>query len=136
MKKINKYSVVLGVIALVVALCSFTNKNFILDSNKPSNLRILPKNISEEDLKNVMQGFNAALGVKCNHCHAPKDNGEKGLNFASDANPNKSIARDMMKMTKKINSKYFSKPHEGIIQNINCNTCHGGSTTPKTIVIK
>ena len=34
------------------------------------NLKVLPKNISHDDLGKVMHGFNNALGVKCNFCHA------------------------------------------------------------------
>lgn len=129
--------ITLGSIAfMVLAMSAFTTMESLVEPTKPTNLKVLPKNISEEELTNVMKGFNAALGVKCNHCHTPKANGEKGLNFADDGNPNKNIARDMMKMTKKINKKYFNEPHQGIIQNINCATCHNGATEPKTVTLK
>ena len=42
------------------------------DEPKHKNLKILPKNISKEDLDKIMDGFKEALGVKCNFCHAPE----------------------------------------------------------------
>lgn len=136
MRKMNKYIILSCIALIVLTISGFTNNGYFAKQNKPVNLKVLPKNISDEELTKVMQGFNAALGVKCNHCHSPKDNGEKGLNFVSDANPNKDIARSMMKMTKKINKKYFNEPHEGVIQNINCNTCHNGNAEPNTVSLK
>lgn len=136
MMNTNKTIIFCTIAALVLLISAFTQPFVAPEPVKATNLKILPKNISEEDLSKVMKGFNAALGVKCNHCHAAKPNGEKGLDFASDTNPNKNIARAMMKMTNKINKKYFKEQHEGIIQNISCETCHNGKAEPKTIALK
>ena len=125
----------LGIITLVLALTAFTQPK-VQESTKPKNLKVLPKNISDEELTKVMRGFNNALSVKCGYCHAAKPNGEKGMDFASDSNPKKNIAREMMKMTNKINKKYFKKEHEGNLKNINCETCHNGHEEPKTIKLK
>jgi hypothetical protein len=104
---------------------------------RPSNLKVLPKNISHEDLDKVMDGFKAALGVKCNFCHAAsKDSTEHKLDFASDEKPEKDIARHMMKMTAKINKKYFSfnKDDKGDPkQTVFCVTCHRGNPHPDEI---
>jgi len=104
------------------------------DEHPHKNLKILPKNISHEDLDKVMDGFKAALGVKCNFCHAPsKDTADHHLDFASDDKPEKNIARHMMKMTAKINKKYFSfnKDEKGeTIPAISCITCHRGNPHP------
>lgn len=129
-KKITFFTVIIGV---VVTISAFTTQR-IQEDSKPKNLKVLPKNISEEELTKVMRGFNAALGVKCGYCHAPKTNGEKGMDFASDANPKKNTARQMIKMTKKINKKYFNKEHEGNVKNISCETCHNGEGIPKTVL--
>lgn len=98
------------------------------------NLKILPKNISHEDLDKVMDEFKEALGVKCNFCHAPdKDSSSHHLDFASDEKPEKNIARQMMKMTGKINKKYFSynKSENGQAeQSVQCVTCHHGNANP------
>ena len=55
--------------------------------------------------------------------------------FASDAKPEKDIARHMFRMTGKINKKYFSfdKDDKGaMIPAITCMTCHRGSPHPET----
>jgi hypothetical protein len=104
------------------------------EEHKFKNLKILPKKISMEDLDKVMDTFKAALGVKCNFCHAPsKDSANHHLDFASDDKPEKNIARKMMKMTNKINKKYFSynKNEQGMaIPTVECMTCHRGSEHP------
>lgn len=130
-KKITFFGLIIG---LVLTISAFT-KESSQENTKPKNLKVLPKNISEEDLSKVMRGFNTALGVKCGYCHSPKSNGEKGMNFASDANPKKNTAREMIKMTKKINKKYFKNEYKGLVKNISCETCHNGQAEPKTIEI-
>ena len=101
------------------------------EAPKYKNLKILPKNISKEDLDKVMDHFKAALGVKCTFCHAPsKDTAQKWPDFASDEKPEKQIARKMMKMTSKINKKFFAdnKNEQGVaVPAVECMTCHRGS---------
>lgn len=132
----SKLVILSGIMTLVFTISAFTDAPLKIQSDGPKNLKVLPKNISQEDLETVMKGFNTALGVKCNYCHAAKPSGEKGLDFASDSNHHKNIAREMMKMTKKINTKYFKHEHEGVIQNITCETCHNGNKEPKTVTIQ
>ena len=104
------------------------------EAPKYKNLKILPKNISKEDLDKVMDHFKAALGVKCSFCHAPsKDSAQKWPDFASDEKPEKLIARKMMKMTSKINKKFFAdnKNEQGVaVPAVECMTCHRGSPHP------
>jgi hypothetical protein len=100
------------------------------------NLKVLPKDISKEELGQVMDGFKTALGVKCNFCHAPQADNPKKLDFVSDAKPEKEVARKMMRMTAKINKKYF---HDQELQNgkallaVSCVTCHNGNEHPKSL---
>jgi hypothetical protein len=105
------------------------------DDPKPKhNLKVLPKDISHDDLDKIMDQWKAALGVKCGFCHAPSaDSNSHRLDFASDAKPEKNIARHMYRMTGKINKKYFSfnKDDQGkAIPAVTCNTCHRGSPHP------
>lgn len=101
---------------------------------KAKNLKVLPKNSSKEDIEEVMDGFKVALGVKCGFCHAPKADDPKKLDFASDAKPEKEMARKMMRMTTKLNKKYFhNKDQEGMMVNISCQTCHNGNKEPHTV---
>jgi len=111
-----------------------TDKGYEVKSNPAfSNLKILPKDISEEDLMHVMHSFNASLGVKCGFCHAPGADGK--LNFASDENKHKNVARGMMKMTMGINKKYFKIKDPKEFQ-VTCFTCHRGNEHPeKTLPI-
>jgi predicted metal-binding protein len=114
-----------GALLAAVTLCSLSLPQ---DDKKPKNLKVLPKNISHEELENVMRGFKNALGVKCNFCHAQQQDDPKKLDFASDDNEHKAVARDMMRMTLRINKKYF-KGHETMA--VSCYTCHRGSQEPK-----
>src|SRR5580692_13151166 len=66
---------------------------------KPKNLQVLPKDWPGSRLQPVMIGFTRALGVRCSYCHV----GEEGkplstFDFASDDNPNKNRAREMLRM--------------------------------------
>jgi len=104
--------------------------------NKPKrNLKVLPKDISHDDLDKIMDSWKAALGVKCNFCHAPsKDSASRKLDFASDDKPEKNIARGMFRMAAKINKKYFSfdKDEKGeSAPAISCMTCHRGNAHPE-----
>ncbi len=127
----NKIITLCTLLGLIAALSAF---NYQQEEPRPTNLKVLPKNISHEELDKTMKSFNMALGVKCNHCHAPKANGEKGLDFASDAKQEKHIAREMIKMTNKINKKWFKHEYDGVIPNISCNTCHNGKTDAYTVI--
>ena len=84
------------------------------------NLKVLPADISRDDLKAQMKQISKDLGVKCSFCHVKDD-------FASDDNKHKRIARKMMKMTQDINGRHFA--WEGAPQ-VSCFTCHQGQKEP------
>jgi len=99
---------------------------------KAKNLKVLPKDISHDDLDKVMDGFKVALGVKCNFCHAARADDPSKLDFASDENHHKETARNMLRMTAKINKKYFNKQgKDGSLKAISCVTCHNGNKHPQ-----
>jgi Photosynthetic reaction centre cytochrome C subunit len=97
------------------------------------NLKVLPKDIASKDLQGIMtDDFEDGLGVSCGFCHAAAKGGH-GLDFASDAKPEKEIARGMMRMVLRLNKKYFKVRHpllgsEGLV--VNCATCHKGKAFP------
>lgn len=131
-----KKTIILSVLLMAIVMLSAFMPQQQQEKKKPTNLKVLPKNISHDDLDKVMDGFKAALGVKCNFCHAPRKDDPKKLDFASDEKKEKEIARDMMRMTAKINKKYFhNKDKEGLIKNITCASCHNGKEEPQTIKI-
>ena len=81
------------------------------------NLKVL----KEDQVRPVMGAMNAALGQRCNFCHVQGDN-------ASDDNPKKLVARQMMVMVNEINAKFpDGKAH------VTCYTCHRGKTIPDMV---
>lgn len=101
---------------------------------KAKNLKVLPKNMNEDDLHAVMRVYSKSLGVRCNHCHAQSKTDPKKLDFASDEKHEKETARAMIKMTDRINKKYLSD-HKGMkLDKIGCVTCHRGNIHPMTSV--
>lgn len=90
------------------------------------NLKVLPKNTTKQQMDSVMKHFSSSLGVKCNFCHVRNNDEKKDWNFASDENKHKLVARDMMKMTSKINKKYFGDETNAVT----CYTCHVGHEEP------
>lgn len=113
---------------LLVGVAATTVK----DKGPKPNLKVLPKDISHEELEKIMKGFNVSLGVKCNHCHAPAKTDPKKLDFASDEKPKKTTARHMIRMTAKINKKYFNQSGGEDVAAITCITCHNGKVHPES----
>ncbi|MGN7820424.1 c-type cytochrome [Chitinophaga varians] len=124
--KMKKTFMVAAALATAVTLCSLALPQ---EPEKPKNLKVLPKNISHDELIATMRSFNAALGVKCGYCHAAQKDDPKKLDFASDENQHKDIARSMMKMTHRINKKFFKGTE---VMSVSCYTCHHGNEEPKT----
>jgi len=103
---------------------------------KAKNLRVLPKNISKDDLRTTMVGYARALGVRCQFCHV----GEEGkplttFDFASDNNPMKGVARGMVKMVGGVQEDLHKiKFQEQDRVRVGCITCHHGKPRPVTLV--
>jgi Photosynthetic reaction centre cytochrome C subunit len=100
---------------------------------KPSNLKVLPKDISISDLTTLMQQYNDQLGVECGYCHVAVP-GTRRLDFVSDAKPEKATARIMMTMTDELNSKYIGNLPTGSDMKVTCGTCHRGHAMPEEFV--
>src|SRR3954470_8861308 len=99
-------------VAIISLLTCFIAMSFaFIKDNAPKyeNLKVLPKNTTKQQMDSIMRHFSASLGVKCTHCHVRGNDEQKNFDFASDANNHKTVARDMMKMTTKINKKYFKE---------------------------
>ena len=104
------------------------------DSTEWENLQILPDSIPRDSLISIMREFSQSLGVRCNHCHAQ---GYDGLDFPSDANPHKDVARGMMRLTWQVNQEILPAIdglHEADGVRVTCYTCHRGATHPETQV--
>ena len=100
---------------------------------KPTNLQVLPKDISTEDLMKLMHGYSQALGVQCTFCHEMDKQTHK-LNFAADTKEDKGIARTMIAMNQEINSKFMTQINDPDAKpadkTVTCGTCHRGNTMP------
>jgi hypothetical protein len=113
-------------LALLVYLCvagGWSRQARADGPSAPKNLQILPKTMTKDQVKGVMKHLAKELGVECDHCHDVPD-------MASDKNPHKVIARQMMIMTQEINSKWLDGKN-GPKAEIGCNTCHRGEPKPK-----
>lgn len=100
--------------------------------SKAKNLKVLPKDISDEKLDSIMESYNKALGVDCQFCHTKEKDGV--VDFSSDDNPMKEVGRKMIRLTIDINQKYFntdSKIHPAYLTVVKCYTCHKGDAYPQ-----
>ncbi len=106
----------------------------------PTNLQVLPKDMTGDQVMEIMHGWEAQLGGECSTCHAADPtrkmpNGKPALNFADDSKKEKKIARLMLHMTMDINKNYVSTI-ENSGQPVKCGTCHRGHVTPEPFVPK
>lgn len=104
---------------------------------RPVNLKVLPKNIAPEELREIMHGYAGALGVHCSFCHAMNPQTHK-LDFPSDAKPEKTTARLMIRMMGTINKEYMAKVDDPDAtaedKQVTCGTCHRGHHMPEHFV--
>ena len=127
----RKYIVAAALTAFVIAGVAFTSPAPPEEGFK--NLKVLPKHTTHDQLEKIMHDFNHDLGVKCNFCHAPAKDGGRHPDFVSDEKPEKNMARAMMKMTLKINKKFFESKHPLIgdtTLTVSCFSCHHGDPHP------
>ena len=130
MKSFKKIKVIAGLALFVfigIAAVKQPERN-----DKFKNLQVLPKNITEDSLDKIMDGFNGMLGVDCKYCHK-HDKKADTLIFDNDDKSEKEIARNMMRMTMDLNKKYFQfnetvKAEQ--TQSVTCFTCHRKEPMP------
>src|SRR5918911_385894 len=124
----------IGIIAAFVGMIIIS---FAFTKEAPpryKNLKLLPKDITKEQMDSVMHHFAGSLGQKCGFCHVYNQE-QKSMDFASDAKKEKSIAREMWRMTAKLNRKYFDIKDSrqfGAKLEVTCFTCHHGAEHPET----
>jgi YVTN family beta-propeller protein len=101
----------------------------------PTNLKVLPKNLTGQQVRDIMEQWAAALGTHCDSCHAedpniPAPDGRPQLNFADDSKAMKATARIMYAMTEEINQKYLARIDSSGLP-ITCGTCHRSHIGPE-----
>ena len=100
----------------------------------PTNLKVLPRDMTGEQVHDLMHEWEADLGVTCKTCHVEnaKDigpNGRPRLNYADDSKDEKRTARLMVQMLDNINANYIAKV-DGSGVPVTCGTCHQGHLSP------
>ncbi len=110
----------------------------------PTNLKVLPKDLTGAQVREIMETWAGSLGVHCDTCHMadannPGPNGRPRMNYADDSKPDKQIARIMYTMTQQINADYISKASaidtDAMGMKVACGTCHRGHEMPEEFVI-
>lgn len=110
----------------------------------PKNLKVLPKDLTGNQVHDIMEGWAGALGTHCDTCHATDPNnlapnGRPRLKFDDDSKPEKQIARIMYTMTEDMKKNYISKAKEldkmpMPAAELTCGTCHRGHVQPDAYV--
>ena len=100
----------------------------------PTNLKVLPKTMTGEQVHDLMHKWEGELGAECSTCHAADPNnigpnGRPRLNFADDSKPEKNTARLMFRMVEDINKNYVSMVENSGVP-VSCGTCHRGHLDP------
>src|SRR5438132_11165467 len=122
--------------AILLAACAAIRQQKaqapVADHLEFHNLKVLPPNITHDQLIATMRTFARSLGTRCNHCHVANPPGSKEeFDFPSDAKPEKTVARTMIQMTSRINADYISRLNRQA-ETVTCFTCHRGHTIPET----
>jgi hypothetical protein len=105
----------------------------------PTNLQALPKDLTGQQVHEIMEKISGSLGSHCDTCHTADPNnlgpnGRPQINFADDSKPEKKTARLMILMAEEINKNYISKvDNSGMM--VTCGTCHRGHLSPEPFVI-
>lgn len=111
----------------------------------PTNLKVLPKTLTGQQVHEIMEGWAGSLGVHCDTCHAADPNnvgpnGRPRLKFEDDSKPEKQMARIMYTMTEDMKKNYIAKVAEMDKMDtpappLTCGTCHRGHLDPEEYVI-
>jgi len=127
---VNKRRIIILILIGGISICATALNH---PENGFRNLKVLPKNVSSKELSRIMvDDFTDGLGVSCGFCHK-EDKTSHRLDYASDENPEKQIARKMMRMAIRINRRYFKTDHAVIGDSslvVTCYTCHRGTPQP------
>lgn len=107
----------------------------------PTNLKVLPKDLTGAQVREIMMSWAGDLGAHCDTCHAadPNNAGPNGrprLDFASDAKDEKAMARIMYTMLEADKKDYVAKvaaldKMAEPAAPLTCGTCHRGHIDPE-----
>lgn len=101
-----------------------------------TNLEVLPEDIEQRALVDIMAGFTRALGVRCTYCHVGEESQPLSeYDFPSDEKVEKRKARVMLRMVRAINDAHLSELPDRTEPRleVTCATCHRGVTRPRPL---
>jgi len=110
--------------------------------SKYKNLQVLPADISDDELDQLMLDCLSGLGLPrragrgCLHCHEGSlETPRATWDYASDAKPAKAQARAMIRMVRDINERHLNnvKPRVDKSSRVTCYTCHKGRLNPQPL---
>jgi hypothetical protein len=142
MKRVTNVAMVIGAMVLCTALVSAQapagqgRRGGGAPPAALKNLQVFPKDTTFQQIIPTMRSFEGALGVECGHCHVWYGNGNPMNDFASDAKPQKNIARAMLRLVNTANEVIpMAVTASGLrtqeqVQKVTCATCHRGSAIP------
>ncbi|WP_295648694.1 c-type cytochrome [uncultured Mucilaginibacter sp.] len=143
----KKLIVTVSLLSTIVFVATTSMQSTTTQEPQFKNLKVLPKDISKEALDKVMDEWRDALGVRCGFCHART--ADNKADMASDAKPEKLMARKMYEMTGKINKKFFKMDKDdkakeapqgdghtdAMVAAVTCMTCHHGAAHPNAVAV-
>jgi hypothetical protein len=111
----------------------------------PKNLKVLPKDLTTRQVRDIMEDWTDDLRVNCDKCHVPEPNappmpnGRPRMDYAADDKDEKAMARIMYTMTEDMKKNYVAKVADMDKQMpaaapLTCGTCHRGKFTPEAFV--
>ena len=141
MKRVTNVAMVIGAVVLCTALVSAQapagqGRGRGPAVPPPHNLQVFPKDTTLQQILPTMRAFEGALQVNCGHCQVWYGNGNPMNDFASDAKPQKNIARAMIRLVNTANEAIpMAVTASGLrtaeqVQKVTCATCHRGSAIP------
>jgi tetratricopeptide (TPR) repeat protein len=102
----------------------------------PENLKVLPKDISPDELGATMRGFAMGTGSRCSVCHVGEVEADLDTyDFSLDDKEMKLKAREMIHLVRSVNEKLalaFPDAKDPLVE-VTCATCHRGQAKPVMI---
>lgn len=121
-----------AVLALFIVVSTVASADMFDD---PKNLKVLPENISTDELRQTMRGFAMGTGNRCSACHVGEVEADLSTyDFSLDEKENKAKAREMIKLVAEINASLAKAfPESSDLVQVTCATCHRGQSKPQMI---
>lgn len=135
----RKKTIVTTLIVGAVLFGSFAFSPIASPVTQESTLQILPKDISDDELMQVMNSFETALGMNCGDCHTHSTVDPNKMDWSANTK-HKETTLAMMRMVQETNEKYFGVKgdfKDNYLRSqfeVTCATCHNGHEEPNNLV--